>query len=148
MSGWEVLALPYFTKVCRTTVGPCLSAAGFVETRVRPGGSLVFSRGESFIILGYFADYDPVELLVTIGTGGSQLDADGRFNFVPLGFAMRELSIEADKSIWQFDRDENSLERQLGKVRDNFIVPIALPLMDDTARLTRLIERYRAEYRP
>jgi hypothetical protein len=148
MSGWEVLALPYFTKICRATVGPPLSAAGFVETRVEPGGSLVFSRGDSFIILGYFADYAPLELLITIGTGGSQLDSVGRFNFVPLWFALRELSIEADKSIWHFERDAKSLERQLGKVRDNLIVPIALPLMDDTERLTRLIERYRVEYRP
>jgi len=148
MSGWEVLALPYFTKICRATVGPSLSAAGFVETRVRPGGSLVFSRGDSFITLGYFADYAPLELLITIGKGDSQLDPDGRFNFVPLGFALRELSIEADQSIWHFERDERSLERQLGKVRDNLIVPIALPLMNDTERHTRLIERYRAEYRP
>jgi len=128
----------YFASVVRDVLDSPLSEHGFAFAEVRRGASVYWLREADrvFFSVGYLSESAPdYELLV--GTGLCS-EYDGTWVWAP-GIGVHQL-VPVPSALYVTFANDEELRARLEDTWSQVISPHALPLIDDTARLRRIVE--------
>lgn len=146
MSSWDALRADYFENACRSLLDDVMLHNGFQGLAGEDHGvGVVYVRDDRFFEISYYLedspDYVPmtsVGLRVERPCGGCAFDGIGLWKLLPKDHPGMRSPIKRFRS-------EPELRAVVERLRDELIVPFALPLLDHPSRLPELLASQHAE---
>jgi hypothetical protein len=137
---WLDLAVDYFEPVAREVFDSYMQSHRFSRGKANEFGELTFRRGGCFMDVGYNFDERPnLCPQVRIGLVRWFWLRSG-FDHISLWYAIPEDREERDYELWRYFNAEE-LRTVLTRIRDEVVEVYARPLLEDTKKLSALIEQ-------
>jgi hypothetical protein len=145
LGGWENLNCPFFSVICRRTLGPYLESNGFLERGPNEIGGLFYTRFGIFLEVSYELETVPHSLRVILGIGDKVYDKGGHPSGVPYWYLLPRDRPEHEADTTGFS-NETQLQNLLTHFRDTVIEPYMKPLWLNLDTLEKAIINFRSEF--
>ncbi len=143
-NGWDQLKCENFADVCRKVLNDYLEELGFSEKKETARGTVVYSRFDLFLEIGYDITHsDPMySLSAVVGFGEEE---SGSFSGIPMWYILPRDHPYRTKVHWSF-RTEGDLERDLEELKEEFLEATLKPLLLNREGLERVIGSFQSEF--
>lgn len=146
-NGWKALVAQFFPGVCEQVVGEYLDREGFSRLPSSDPSAVLFVRGSKFLQFSYQVEdspgYSPVVslgfiLVLDRASSDYELHGIGLWRLIPDDDDCRSYGD------WTF-RTEKEAQKSLMRIRNEALPAFAIPAINDSERLSGLIDAARSE---